>query len=321
MVSTSATGAGSQAIGFVGLATSHPYTDADTVVARHPDASLHVWEPDEDRLVAFLERNPGARSYESLAALIDADVHGFVITMRPPDVSDVVLACVATGVPLFINKPAAATLKQLDALDRVVQPIAERVLSSSVLRFANPVREFAAGFTRTEVLTARATVRHDVGRWLHGSTDWQDDPDTGGGGIVTIGLHGLELLASLLGVDFEIISSMAQVRRLQGLRSEDTAVIAVRWADGILGTIDVVGVAASESYGVSLETVNGPISLELPAADTDPFGYRGAIDAFLEMVDAAREGRRVASPVAWHETRAILRGIVTASALAHRVAN
>lgn len=304
-------------IGFVGLATSHPYTDAGTIVHRHPDASLHVFEPDGERLADFIERHPGASVHDSPGSLAAAGLDGVIITTRPPEVAEAVSAFVHIGIPLFINKPAAATLDQLEAVDAVVRPIAHRVLSASVLRFSAPVRELVARLDRAEVLTARAIVRHDVARWLNGSTDWQDDVRTGGGSIVTIGLHGLELLVCLLGTDFEVVSSMAQVRRLKGLRSEDAAVIGVRWADGILGSIDVVGVAPSESYGVTFETARGPVSIELPAGDSDPFGYRGAIESFLEMIEAARAGRPVVSPVPWEQTHAILRGIATASALAH----
>lgn len=304
-------------IGFVGLATSHPYTDAGTIVGRHPDASLHVFEPDVERLADFIEQHPGASVHGTPGSLAAAGVDGVIVTTRPPEVAEAVSAFAHLDIPLFINKPASATLDQLAAVDAVVRPIAHRVLSASVLRFSTPVRELVARLDRAEVLTALAVVRHDVGRWLTGSTDWQDDVRTGGGSIVTIGLHGLELLVCLLGTDFEVVSSMAQVRRLHGLRSEDAAVIGVRWADGILGSIHVVGVAPSESYGVTFETANGPVAIELPASDSDPFGYRGAIDSFLEMVEAAHVGRPVVSPVPWEQTHAILRGIAMASALAH----
>lgn len=306
-------------IGFAGLATSHPYTDAGTLLERHPGAALHVHEPDAARLADFVARHPGAVVHASLASLA-AGVDGIIVTARPPETADVVFACVDSGVPLFINKPAAATLNQLDAVDAVVRPIAHRVLSASVLRFSTPVRELRARVDRDDILTVHAVVRHDVGRWLSGSTPWQDDLRTGGGGIVTIGLHGLEMLVCVLGADFEVISSMAQVRRLHGLRSEDAAVIGVRWADGILGTVDVVGVAASEHYSVTLETVHGPVAIEVPGDDADPFGYRGAMDGFLEMVHAARGGLPVVSPVPWEHTRAILRGVAEASALAHPTA-
>ena len=304
-------------IGFIGLATSHPYADAATIIARHPDAVVHVWEPDPERMAAFLERFSQARVHETLAGIVDAELDGAIISVPPPGVAAAVAAIAEQAFPVFINKPAAASLTQLDAVDAVVRPIAERVLSTSVLRFAAPVRQLSERIDLSRVLSARAVVRHDVARWLSGSTDWQDDIDVGGGTIVTIGIHGMELLTTLLGTDFEIRSSLGEVRHLQGLKSDDTAVIGLRWSNGILGTIDVIGVTETESYSVVLETVDGVVMVDLPAGDTDPFGYEKAIDQFLGMVDASRRGLAVVSPVPWAETRAILHGIATASSLAH----
>lgn len=304
-------------IGFIGLATSHPYADAATIIARHPDAAVQVWEPDPERMAVFLERFPQARVHETLTGIVDAELDGAIVSVPPPGIALAVAAIAERDFPAFINKPAAATLAQLDAVDAVVRPIAERVLSTSVLRFAEPVRQLAERIDLARVLSARAVVRHDVARWLAGSTDWQDDVEVGGGSIVTMGIHGMELLVVLLGADVEVTSSLGEVRHLHGLKSEDTAVIGLRWSNGILGTIDVIGVTETESYSVALETVDGTVTIDLPSGGTDPFGYEKAIDQFLGMVDASRRGRAVVSPVPWAETRAILHGIATASSLAH----
>lgn len=317
MGGTASAGIGPPSIAFAGLATSHPYMDATSLLRRHPDAVLNVWEPQPERLGEFLRRFPHARVHTSVQALAAAEVHGAVVTVRPPEVAGTVAALADGGPPLFINKPAAATLEQLAAVDAVVRPVAHRVMSSSVLRFAAPVRRLAAQLHREEILTAHAVARHDVGRWLRGSTAWQDDPAVGGGAVVTIGIHGLELLVALLGPDLEVVSALARVRHHTGVRSEDTALIVVQWADGIVGSVDVVGAADTESYGVELETVHGPVRVRLPAQSDDPFGYQGAIDSFLAMVVAGRRGDRVTSPVPWQQTYAVLRAALTGRALAH----
>jgi predicted dehydrogenase len=304
-------------IGFAGLATSHPYTDASTVSKAHPGAALHVWEPDADRLARFLGTSGTVVVHDTLNALVAARVDGAIISRRPPEVADTVAAFAGHDMPLFINKPAAATLEQLAEVDAVVRPIAARVMSTSVLRFAHPLRAMAGRLDRDRTLSARAVVKHDVGRWLQGATDWQDDPEVGGGCLVTIGIHGLELLVSLLGPDVDVVSASAEVRHLRGLRSEDSAIMTLRWRDGILATVVVVGVAESESYEVILETVDGAEALALPSADADPLGYRSTIEAFLELVRDHRAGRPIASPVPWDETHAILRTIASASSLVH----
>ncbi|GAA3732073.1 hypothetical protein GCM10022239_05770 [Leifsonia bigeumensis] len=304
-------------IGFIGLATSHPFADAATIISRHPDAAVQVWEPEADRLAVFLDRFPTASAHDGLAGVIDSGPDGAIISTRPPEIAAAVSALADHEIPVFINKPAAATLEQLADVDAQVRPIAERVLSTSVLRFAEPVQSLAARIDLDRVLTARATVRHDVARWLAGSTDWQDDVRVGGGAIVTIGIHGMELLVTLLGARFEIESTMSGIRHLEGLKSEDTAVIGVRWSNGVLGTIEVIGATEEERYSVALETLDGTETIELRSGGQDPFGYERTIEHFLGMVDAGRRGLPIVSPVAWEHTHAILEGIVTASSRAH----
>lgn len=304
-------------IAFAGLATSHPFTDAASVLSRHPHARIHVWEREHERLNEFLLKFPSSTVHNDLESLAKVANDGVIVTVRPPEAAATVSAFVVSGVPLFINKPAAATLEQLAALDPVVRPISSRVLTSSVLRFAQPLVDVRAGLNTERVLSARATVRHDVGRWLRGSTAWQDEVLVGGGSIVTIGIHGIELLVSILGSDVEVVSAESSIRLLAGLKSEDVATIGLRWRNGVLGTVDLVGVAANETYALTIETADGPISIELPAADDDPFGYANAVDAFLGMVADFRAGYEVCSPVGWDETYAILHGVATAALLAH----
>lgn len=279
---------------------------------------FRVWEEDAERRSDFMASHPGSELAGSREDLVRG-TDGIVITVRPDRAGTAVSAAAQAAVPVFMNKPAAATLAQLDELSRLVAPIAERVMSTSVLRFAPAVQrlrdEVAAS---TGVLSAHAVVRHDVGRWLRGSTPWQDDPEIGGGAIVTIGMHGVELLATILGVPVEVTAADSWTGWLHGLRSEDTATIALRWPAGTLGTVEMIAVADAETYEVTVETVEGPRRAVIPGPETDSFGYAATIGAFLDMVDRARAGLAVASPVPWNHTAAVLRATIEAAARARR---
>ncbi|WP_433431048.1 Gfo/Idh/MocA family protein [Nonomuraea sp. CA-141351] len=284
-----------------GLATSHPYTDARTLT-RH--AELVVWEPDPERLRRFTDEHPGAKVADSLGEALATGPDGVVLTVPNPQVPDALARVLETGAACFMNKPAAASRAQLDALDRLA--IHERVLSSSVLRFAP-----AFAGTRVdagEVLAVRATVRHDVGLWADGYNAWQDTPGQGGGTMVTMGIHGVELLVALLGPDVRLVGAAGAKRHYQGLRSEDTGVMALRWGSGVTGTVEILGVSEGESYTVTVHRPDGSDAIVIESGD-DPvkgLGYEGTIDAFLSMV------RGAPSPVPWEQTRAILEVLVAA---------
>lgn len=284
-------------IAFAGLATSHPYTDARTL-ARH--GQLHVWEPDEERLGRFTGEHPGAVVARSLEELLATGPDGVVLTVRTPLVADALKSVLETGAPVFVNKPAAATREQLAAVDELAAPAAARILSSSVLRFAPAFA--AARVEPGEVLAVRATVRHDVGLWAGGYNAWQDTPGEGGGTMVTMGIHGVELLVALLGPDVRLAGAAGATRHYDGLRSEDTGVMALRWGSGVTGTVEILGVSEEESYTVTVHTKDASEQIVI----ADDLGYEGTIDAFLAMVGGGP------SPVPWEQTRAILDILIAA---------
>ncbi|MFI6292295.1 Gfo/Idh/MocA family protein [Nonomuraea sp. NPDC050790] len=288
-------------IALAGLATSHPYSDARTL-ARH--AELSVWERDPERLGRFVEEHPRARVAGDLAELLAGEPDGVVLTVPNPQAPAALGAVLRTGAPVFMNKPAAASREQLEALDRL--EITDRVLSTSVLRFAPAFA--GVRVDPAEVLGVRATVRHDVGMWANGYNAWQDTPGQGGGTMVTMGVHGVELLVALLGPEVRLAGAAGAVRHYEGLRSEDTGVMALRWGSGITGTVEIIGVSADEAYTVTVHTRDGSREIVIEAGDDHlkGLGYEGTVGAFLDMVGGAP------SPVPWEQTRAILEVLVSA---------
>ncbi|MFE3449368.1 Gfo/Idh/MocA family protein [Nonomuraea sp. NPDC059194] len=288
-------------IALAGLATSHPYTDARTL-ARH--AELVVWEQDPDRLRRFTDEHPGAKVAAGLDDLLATGPDGVVLTVPNPQTPGALRAVLETGAPVFVNKPAAATRAQLDALDRL--EITDRVLSSSVLRFAPAFT--AAEVDPAAVLSVRATVRHDVGLWATGYNPWQDTPGEGGGTMVTMGIHGVELLVALLGPDVRLAGAAGAIRHYDGLRSEDCGVMALRWDSGVTGAVEIIGVSEAEAYTVTVHTREGSRDIVIEGGDDvlKGLGYEGTVEAFLAMVDGAP------SPVPWAQTRAVLDVLVSA---------
>ncbi|NUT37508.1 MAG: hypothetical protein HOV79_31065 [Hamadaea sp.] len=316
-------------IAFAGLATSHPYTDARSL-AGHGD--LAVWEPDRQRLDRFRAEHPDAEVFGDLAGLLAAKPDGVVLTVPTPQVATALSAVLDRDLPCFVNKPAAATAAQLAALDPVVSRASHRVLSSSVLRFAPAFVEFAAACDPADVVAVRATVRHSVRPWAEGLNPWQDDPEQGGGTLVMMGIHGVELLVALLGAQVAVAGAAAATRRYAALQSEDTAVLALRWSaategsggggpadgpvgGGPIGTVEVVGVTDGEAYEVTVQTAAGSRSVTLSGgADAETaLGYRGTIEAFLRMIGGEP------SPVPWTETRAVLATLAAARAATRAV--
>lgn len=284
-------------IALAGLATSHPFTDARTLAGY---AELVAWEDDPQRRDRFRAEHPSVRLARDLTELLATGPDGVVLTVPTPRVAETLAPVLAAGLPCLVNKPAAATPVQLRALDRVVASGADRLMSTSVLRFAPAFHGWAVD--RDQVVAARATVRHDVGLWATGYNPWQDDPAAGGGTLVTMGIHGLELLVALLGPRLRLAGAGTGLRYHTGLRSEDAAILALRWDDGVTGSVEVIGATETESYTVTVHTRTGEATTVIePGEDpVEQFGYRATIEAFLALV------RGGPNPVPWAQTRAIL---------------
>ncbi|MBO4207199.1 Gfo/Idh/MocA family protein [Micromonospora echinofusca] len=290
-------------IALAGLATSHPYTDAR---ALRGDAELVVWEPDPQRLARFRDEQPDATVVPDLAALLATRPDGVVLTVPTPQVPETLAQVLDHRLPCFVNKPAAATTDQLARLEPVVSRAPELVLSSSVLRFAPDF--VALDVPDEEVLAVRATIRHDVGVWATGYNPWQVDPAVGGGALVMMGLHGVELMVALRGPAVRLVGAGGATRGYPTLPSEDTAVLTVQWDDGVPGTVEVIGVTSDEAYEITVHTRDGERRVALRGGPEE-LGYRATIDAFLDMV------RGAPSPVPWAQTRAVLTLLAQARAL------
>jgi predicted dehydrogenase len=294
-------------IAIAGLASSHPFTDARILAER---ADLVVCDDDPARLARFRDEHPAARVAGDLGELLAADPDGVVLTVPTPQVAPALATVLGRDLPCFVNKPAAASAAQLAALDKAVASAPHRVLTSSVLRFAPGFTAFATDPAQ-EVLAAQVTVRHDVARWADGHNPWQDDPQVGGGMLVTMGVHGVELLVALFGPDVRLVGAAAATRSYRTLASEDTAVLALRWSSGIAASVTFLGVTETESYEVVVHTPAGQRRVVLSGgADAEvTLGYRATLAAFWSMVEGAP------SPVPWEQTRAVLSALAEARSL------
>jgi predicted dehydrogenase len=303
-------------LAFAGLAHSHPFIDAG--VAREMGVhDIDVWDGGEaDRLAAFRERYPTCEPVGSLAELLARGPAAVVVTTRPGLIPDTVASVLRAGLPCFVNKPAAASADALAALDRVVAGHEERFMTTSVLRFAPAVVELAARTAGRRVLGARALVRHDIAGFLTPERSWQDDPAEGGGTLISLGLHGAELLDAVAGPGARVLAANRSVLVHRATRSEDQGAVLLGWPDGRLGTIEVSGAGGDEVYEVAVQTEDAVETLRLGGPDwLDALGYRGTMRAILAMAGGA------ASPLPWERSRAVLECAVQAAATARATAD
>lgn len=307
-------------VAFAGLAHSHPSTDAANVRALGAEV-VAVHDTDAHASAEFALRFGGAAvgSAQELRALRPDLV---IATPRPQEIVPLLRALSpdAGDAPVFLNKVIAATIGQLAARDRAIAAGRSAVGTSSPLRFAPALTAFAAQVAAAEVLSIRVRAQHDNAAFQLPGRAWQDDPQLGGGTLVTVGVHAWEMLDVVL-PGAELRAARGWTRRSTGstTRSEDAAGVSgllrvAGRADEVPVEVLVSGVPGPDAYAVELVTASGIRSVVLPMEDpNESLGFHGLVGALL---GAAARGEVVAP---WSRARTVVANTIRAaeSARAH----
>lgn len=300
---------------FAGLAHSHPYTDAANVLALGADV-VGVHDSDPAAVEDFTGRYGGA-AVASAADLSALDPDLVIATPRPHEVVPLLEVLGGAGIPVFVNKVIASTPAGLAEIDRVVAATSSPVGTSSVLRFAPALRALAAEVRAQKVLGLRVHAQHDNTGFQLPDRSWQDDPQRGGGTLVTVGIHAWEMLDVVL-PGATLVEGTGWTRAYSGSEtaSEDAAGVDVRMrvpgmAREVPVQVLITGIRGADAYSVDVITATGIHSVRLDVEDAnEALGFRGLAGALL---DAAQRGATIA---AWSQARAVVANSVGAAGIA-----
>ena len=271
-------------------------------------------------MAAVCDRDPAARARaEADGTRAHADLAG-LLSERPDAVyvatpnhlhREAVEACAAAGVPVLCEKPLAATLADAEAM--VAACASAGVLMGTAFdQRRHPAhralrRELAAGRIGT-VAAVRIVYACWLGRdWSAGDAcngaNWRIDPrQAGGGAVIDLAPHGIDLVDALLGEPLVELAGLLQ-SRVHDYAVDDGGVLVGRTAGGVLAMIhnsyntpeglprrrlEVVGSAGQlvatdtmgQTAGGSLTHVDGATGAETPVA------FDAALSPFAEQARA-----------------------------------
>ena len=167
---------------------------------------------------------------DTAALLTDPGTDAVVISTRHDTHADYVLRGLAAGKHVFVEKPLALTLGEIDHIE------AAALAAPKQLLMVGFNRRFAPQIVKTRQLLAGApgakALVMTVNAGTIPATHWTQDRTVGGGRLVGEGCHFVDLLRFLVGAPIESF----QVARMAGA-TPDTASVTLRFADGSLGTL------------------------------------------------------------------------------------
>jgi len=308
-------------IAVIGLAYSHPYTYTQ-ILQRTGHTVTHVWDDVPERLKEFSEKF-GVPAVSSPREIPADKIDGVICTHRLPErIADAVMF-LEKGVPTYTSKPAATSLDQLGKITSAVRRTGTPWFSTSVLRYAPAVlalKSYLDNGKAGVLIQVRGTSCHYISHYMQEPGIWQDDPRRGGGSIINMGIHGLEMLSVLVGSRARRVWCQAGRRFHMESLSEDAAVIGLEWEDGLPGMIEVPCGVKGESFGVEVFGREAILKFSIPKGDiqeasgaalgdADPwveFGYAGTMAALVEMC------RTRTMPVPLEETERLAKVLIAA---------
>jgi 1,5-anhydro-D-fructose reductase (1,5-anhydro-D-mannitol-forming) len=187
----------------------------------------------------------GATAYSSAEALIDYGGCDLVYVATPNHCHAApVQASAAAGLPVLCEKPMAASLADAERMADTV--LASRTLYGTAFdQRHHPahrlIRQRVADGAIGRPVALRIAYACWVGRdWSPtGGVNWRADPDcAGGGAVMDLALHGLDLAEFLLGEPLVDLTVMLQ-RRVHDYPVEDGGVLTARSASGVLVSLHV----------------------------------------------------------------------------------
>ena len=301
----------------------------------------------DDEVVAVCDPDGGARAAAAARGLATSPELGGLLDRRPDTVyvatpnhrhRAAVEACAVAGVPVLCEKPLAATIADAEAM--VVACARENVLFGSAFdqRF-HPAHAAVRRAIADGQIGRVASVRIVYGCWLgrdwsaseDASPNWRIDArQAGGGAIMDLAPHGLDLVDALLGEPIVELVGLTQTR-VQDYAVEDGGMLVGKTASGVLVSLhnsyntpetlprrrlEIVGtrgqIVATDTMG---QTPGGVVTIT-DAADgiATPIGFDDRLSPFTtqarafaaavrgepHMFDAARDlaAMRLLAPIA-----------------------
>lgn len=199
-------------------------------------------------LVAVHDRDPQAAARLVGAPLVSADLDALLragpdaVYVATPNHTHagVVAAVAAAGVPVLCEKPLAADVAGAREL---VRAVGDGVAGIAFDQRFHPAHRQIAELVGAGELGTVTAVRITYGCWLppgwspdgRAHDNWRVDPTrAGGGAVVDLAPHGIDLLGVLLGGDDLVRLDVTVQRRVHDYPVDDGGVLAGRTAGGVL---------------------------------------------------------------------------------------
>jgi predicted dehydrogenase len=189
-----------------------------------------IAEPDDDRRAAATARSPGIQAlpdYRDLLAIDDVDA--VVLSLPPAAHADAAIAALRAGKHVYVEKPLATERGDAQAILAAWRESGRVGMIGFNYRFNQLYRE-AKEILDAGGLGRPVAVRSVFTTAPHPKAGWQRARASGGGALLDLGSHHVDLVWHLLGEAVEEVDCTLQ----SGETQDDTATLQLRLTGGAL---------------------------------------------------------------------------------------
>lgn len=213
---------------------------------------------------AFTQEH-GGRPYTDWRALLDDASVDAVVIATPHDLHrEIAIAALGAGKHVLLEKPMASELADCDAIAAAASVAQGLLMVGHVPRYFLPMR------AATEVMAAGTLGRPIAGTsafiklWMEPNRQpWHLKKASGGGMLMTAGIHALDRLVFLMGGEVDSVGAMMSAA-FHEQEADDTAFINLRFRDGRFGQLTSVGYAqGAVTAALQIVCENGTLALDL----------------------------------------------------------
>lgn len=199
---------------------------------------IAVMSTHEDKIRAVSEELGGVRYYTSSEDMYrDAEVDAvYICTPHNTHLREVMKAA-EHGKHVFCEKPLAMNPQEAEQMVRVCRDHNVKLGTALMLRY-HPVHLKLKAMIEQGMLGTVVMARAQFAWWYPPTeTAWRQDPKAGGGGpLMDVGSHCMDLLEFLLGSATDLCCFADTL--VQDFLVEDTAVVTLKFESGAVGVVD-----------------------------------------------------------------------------------
>lgn len=258
---------------------------------------------DESRALAFREKyNAVVATTEPQSIWQDENIHLVYITTPTNSHKTLCLTAIASGKHLMIEKPIALAASEAHEIYTTAKRAGLIAMVGLKFRFYEMVQK------ARELIPSPFLVSVQVMDDPWPPDFWANDPQQGGGNVISQGIHGADLLRFFAGADPECVFAVgANYHQPTGVVDNLSATF--RFANGVAGSLIVGDCGQPPQLSKFMAQLHGPEGSVLltdrltrlqfkPRGSTEVLTYRGEENGVLEENRALLRALRGEAPVA-----------------------